>query len=91
MKKYLSTSEAAELLGVDRVTVYRWIKNGTLKAIKIGKSFAVLEEELDKLPRMRKKGKGAGTDQKTTEEQIRNAVKRVVREYGKTLKKLGSE
>ena len=33
---YLTPQEAADLLKVDRNTIYRWIKNETLEAIKVG-------------------------------------------------------
>ena len=34
----LSVVEAAELMGVTRVTVHRWIEKGKLTAIRIGNS-----------------------------------------------------
>lgn len=80
MKNYYSTAEAAKILGVSRVTVFRKIKEGSIKAEKIGRNFIV---PADQLP--------AVTGGKTTEEEINTAVKRAIREFGKTLKQLGEE
>lgn len=33
MKAYLNASEVAKLLGVDRATVSRWIKQGVIKGV----------------------------------------------------------
>jgi excisionase family DNA binding protein len=80
MKSYYSTSEAAKILGVSRVTVFRKIKEGTIKAEKIGRNFII---PADQLPTI--------TTTKTTNEEINTAVKRAVKEFGKTLKQLGEE
>lgn len=37
MSEYLTPKEAADLLKVDRLTVYRMIKDGRLSAVRIGK------------------------------------------------------
>ncbi|MSQ28238.1 MAG: DNA-binding protein [Dehalococcoidia bacterium] len=33
---YVTASEAANLLGVDRVMLYRWVKKGTVRAYSLG-------------------------------------------------------
>lgn len=39
MKAYLNASEVAKLLGVNRATVSRWVKNGVIQgAIRPGKA-----------------------------------------------------
>ncbi len=43
----LSVPEAAELCRVNRVTIHRWIKKGTLNAVQIGKSHFVLKGEIE--------------------------------------------
>ncbi len=92
MNEYLSTTEAAKYIGVTRVTIFRWIKEGKLEAKKIGRSFAVPMKEVKKINRPAREEHAASKgDQEKREEEIRNAVKRVVKEYGKTLKKLGAE
>lgn len=37
LKEYLNTDEVAEIFGVSRETVYRWIKAKTLPARRLGK------------------------------------------------------
>ena len=56
MKLY-RTGKVAEILGVNRVTVIRWIKQGKIKAMRIGKEFRIPEDEVKRLL----KGKVANT------------------------------
>lgn len=47
-KEFLGTTEIAEILGVTRVTAYRWVKSGMLKGFRIGRgSFRVLKDDFD--------------------------------------------
>jgi len=48
MKLY-RTGKAAKMLGVHKVTVIRWIKEGKIRAMRIGKEFRVPEDELKRL------------------------------------------
>jgi len=48
MKMY-RTGKVAEMLGVHKVTVIRWIKEGKIKAIRIGREFRVPEDEVKRL------------------------------------------
>jgi excisionase family DNA binding protein len=48
-KAFFSTSEAARLFNINRVTFYRWIKEGKLKAHKVGKRFKIPSEEISRL------------------------------------------
>lgn len=81
-KRYISTAEAAKILGVSTVAVFKKIKNGSLPAEKIGRNYAIDPEDLGL--------KGGRVSQKT-EQRISQAVRRVVSEYGEALKKLGRE
>lgn len=81
-KKYISTTEAAKILGISTVAVFKKIKNGVLPAQKIGRNYAVDPENL---------GLKSGRANKKIGRQIKDAVRRVVSEYGETLKKLGRE
>ena len=45
-EKYLSTKDAAEILTVKKTTVYDMIKQGRLKAVKIGKQFRIREADV---------------------------------------------
>jgi excisionase family DNA binding protein len=42
MKRYLKVKEVMEMLGVSKPTIYRWVKEGRLEAIKFGKDNAKL-------------------------------------------------
>ncbi len=46
-----STSEVAMLFKVNRVTIYRWIKKGSIKAYKIGKHHKIPVSEVVRLLR----------------------------------------
>ena len=48
MKLY-RTGKVAEMLGVHKVTVIRWIKQGKIKAVRIGKEYRVPEDEVKRL------------------------------------------
>jgi len=45
----LSADEAAELLGVDRATVWRWCKEGRTPCLKIGRLWRVRRDALEVL------------------------------------------
>lgn len=47
----LNAEEVAEYLGVGPVTVYRWCRNGDLRAIKVGKFWRIRREALDEFLR----------------------------------------
>ncbi len=48
MKLY-RTGKVAEILGVNRVTIIRWIRQGKIKAVRIGKEFRIPEDEVKRL------------------------------------------
>ena len=48
MKLY-RTGKVAEMLGVHKVTVIRWIKQGKIKAVRIGKEYRVPGDEVKRL------------------------------------------
>ena len=81
-KEFLSTIELAKILGISRIAVYKRIKQGKIKAAKVGRNFAVETKELGGILE-----KGLGEKDKL---EIEKAVKKTVKEYGETLKLLGS-
>lgn len=82
-EKQLSTSEAAKILGISRIAVFKKIKAGRIKAKKIGRSFVIEQKELaEVLGQILSKSK---------KEAIETAVKKTIKEYGETLKLLGKE
>ncbi|UNC92397.1 helix-turn-helix domain-containing protein [Candidatus Contubernalis alkalaceticus] len=46
MQEYFTPQEVSKKLKVDVRTVYRWIKEGKLKALKAGKGWRIPESEL---------------------------------------------
>jgi len=83
MKNYITVSQAAELLGISRVAVFKKIKKGEIKAVKIGRMYAIPESFFENIfhKKISKKEKKL----------IEKAVEKVVRDYGETLKLLGNE
>ena len=82
-KELFSTSEVAKMLGISRVAVFKKIKSGEIKAVRVGRNFVVRKKDLPAIL-----GNALDEDKKL---EIASAVKRVVREYGETLKLLGQE
>ena len=48
-KDFLSISETCSLLGASRMTLYRQIKKGTIKAAKLGSRTIIKRTEIEKL------------------------------------------
>jgi len=82
-EKYISIPELAKLLGLSRIAVYYKVKAGKIKAIRIGRNYAIPTKYLQEIL-----GKELSESEK---EKIKQAVKRTVREYGDVLKRLGKE
>jgi excisionase family DNA binding protein len=76
-KKYYSIPEAAKICGVDRITVRRWVLSSKIKAEKIGRNYAIAEEQLE--PWLAAKNEYSA------------AVHRVIEDYGETLRLLAKE
>jgi excisionase family DNA binding protein len=85
MKKgeYLTIPQLAKILGVSRIAVYRKVKKGQIKAVKIGRNYAIPQKQIAAIlgKRLRQEDK----------KEIDIAVKKTVKEYGQVLKLLGSE
>lgn len=47
-KRFYTTSEVAEILGATYLTIYRMIRDGKIKAIKLGRDYRISYDELDK-------------------------------------------
>ncbi len=45
--RFLTVAEVADLLRVSSMTVYRLIEAGDLRALRVGKSFRINEDDLD--------------------------------------------
>jgi len=82
-KKFLSTTELADILGISRIAVYKKIKKGQIKAKKIGHDFVINRSDLSSVF-----GKELTQGEKS---KIEKGVKKIVKEYGETLRLLGLE
>ena len=87
MAIYISITELAKMLGISRVAVFKRIKKGQIPAEKIGRSYAISMEYVTDL--MRKGHSKILTEDRKNE--IKQAVEKVVKEYGETLRLLGKE
>ncbi len=45
--KFLTVAEVAAMMRVSKMTVYRLVHGGDLPAVRVGRSFRVLEEDVD--------------------------------------------
>lgn len=45
--QFLTPQEVADLLRVSSMTVYRLIRSGELRAVRVGKAYRLLEEDVD--------------------------------------------
>ena len=82
-KKYLTIPELAKLLGVSRIAVYNRVKKGQIPAIKIGRTYVIMDQEIADILGKEATRKGR--------ERIDAAVRKTVQEYGEVLKRLGKE
>lgn len=81
--KYVTIPELAKILGLSRITVFKKVKKGEIKAIKVGRNYAISRKNLESLL-----GTILGEAEK---KEIDRAVKKTVREYGETLRLLGTD
>jgi len=80
---YVSTTEAAKILGVSRITVFNKIKEGKIKASKVGRNFVIQKRHV-----LEAAGLLLTKKQKRT---IDKAVRRATGQYEATFKRLGRE
>ena len=82
-KEFITIPQLAKILGISRIAAYRKVKKGQIKAVRIGRNFAIPQKQIAAIL-----GKTLRSEDKN---QIDEAVKKTVKEYGRTLKLLGSE
>lgn len=82
-KKLYSTKEVAELLGISRQAISQKIKNGELKAEKIGRNYVILAQDLPHYL--------VAELSEEKKEMIRSIVERALKEYGETFRLLSKE
>ena len=81
---FYSTSQAAELLDVSRITIFRWIKKGVIEATKVGRHYVISHAEL-----VKHLHKDEPNEQQIHE--LKNLVDKVILDYGETIRMLGRE
>lgn len=79
--KYITIQELANILGVSRIAVYKRVKKGQIKAMKIGRNFAIPKKYVAHIL-----GKVLSNKDKRN---IDKAIKKTIKEYGEVLKLLG--
>ena len=84
-KIFFSTIEVAKLLHISRIAVFNKIKQGTLKAEKLGRNYIIPREEIEHLLDHKK-----NISEKDKKE-VNLAVERAVKEYGQAIRMLGKE
>ena len=78
--KYFSVPEAAKILGISRVAVFRKVKSGKIDAIRIGRNYAIPVERLPYVKNKELTEKEEGVMNKTVTETID--------EFAETIKEL---
>lgn len=81
--EYVTIPQLAELLGISRIAVYKKVRKGQIKAVKIGRNYAIPIKYVDDIL-----GKKLTRE---TRKEIDKAIKKTVREYGEVLRLLGQE
>lgn len=82
-RDYVTVKELADTMGISRVAVFKQIKNGRFRALKIGRNYVIYKKDLPEIfnPTISARDK----------QEIEGGVKKVLREYGETIKMLGQE
>jgi excisionase family DNA binding protein len=83
MNKYISTTELAKLLHISRIAIFKKIKSGKIKAVKVGRNYVIPHEEA-----LAAMGAFISAEKKDL---INRVVKDAVHEYGETFRLLGKE
>ncbi|MDD3301302.1 MAG: helix-turn-helix domain-containing protein [Patescibacteria group bacterium] len=82
-KDYFTVKEFADLTDVSRVTVFKKIKSGQIKAEKIGRNYIIYKKDLS--------GMFDNTLTEENKDDIKSGVQKVLKDYGETIKMLGRE
>ena len=82
-RELITTAELAKILGISRIAVFKRIKRGQIKAMRVGRSFVIPKDALPEIL--------GQVLSKTNKREIEAAVKKTVKEYGQTLRLLGNE
>ena len=75
---YISTTEAAKLLGISRIAVFKKIKKNQIKHFRLGRNFFIPKEEIERIKQEKR-------------EMAELVVERLKNEYEEALRKLAIE
>lgn len=81
--EFITIPQLAKILGISRIAVYNKVKKGEIKAIRIGRNYAINLKDIVNII-----GKELS---KRDKEEIDKAVTKTVAEYGEVLRLLGRE
>ncbi len=81
--EFMTIPQLARLLGLSRITVYNKVKSEEIKAVRIGRNYAINTKDIADIL-----GK---TLTKKSKEEINQAIKKTIDEYGEVLRLLGQE
>jgi len=82
-KQFTTVAELGKILGISRIAVFKRIKKGQIKAMKIGRSYAIPKNSISDIL-----GKTLSEEQKS---RIDQAVAKFIRDYTQTLRLLGRD
>jgi len=82
-KDFITVLELSKLMGISRIAVFKKIKKGQIKAVKIGRNYAIPINEVQSIT-----GSTLNKNDKIT---IDNAINGTIKEYGETLRLLGKD
>jgi len=81
--EYITISQLARILGISRIAVYKKVKNGQIKAIRVGRIYLIPRSVTLNIL-------GKELTEKDKKE-IDRAITKTIKEYGEVLKLLGRE
>ena len=82
-KNYFTIPQVARILGISRIAVYKKVKKGEIRAVRIGRNYAIPEGSLA--------GIMGRVLRKDDRNEIDRAVHKAVSEYGEVLRLLDNE
>lgn len=83
INKHYTAPELANILGVSRTTIFKRIKNGQIKAEKVGRNYIIMDKDITSIL--------GGTLTSQDKIFIRQSVDKIWHDYGKTLEMLGKD
>lgn len=82
-REYYSTSEAARVLGISRIAVFKKITRGEMRAQRVGRNYIIAANDLSPL-----RGNALHEHEKGV---IKKAVQKAINEYNEMFKLLSHE